>query len=274
MKNSCVIFACSIFSEDRLFVLRDFLKSLEDNFSESDIYIGINYGSIAKVENIIKEYNIKCTISRLEDETQYSLSDASAYQLALKLLKDSTKKYEYYWFIHTKSGVNSHSNYLRGGYIEKLIKRKSHIESLLSENKDFGSYGLLGLEFDENKNYQETDTEISLFENKKTEALKYNHAPFFYIHSLYVIDKRPIEMFFDNVTDIWFTSKLDRYYFEGIFPFIVSRSGYIPYLANRISCIGTDLKLSIDNWISKELNKNTEISYETSYFFDQLNPPM
>lgn len=274
MKNSCVIFACSIFSQDRLFVLRDFLKSFEDNFSQSDIYIGINYGSIVEVEDTIKEYNIKCTISRLEDESRYSLSDASAYQLALKLVKDSNKKYDYYWFIHTKSGVNSHSNYLRGWYIEKLIKRKSYIESFLNENKDFGSYGLLGLEFDENRNYQETDTEISLFENKKTDALKFNHSPFFYIHSLYVIDRRPIEVFFDNVSDVWFASKLDRYYFEGIFPFIVSRSGHIPYLANRISCVGTDLKSSIDSWILKELNKNTEINYETSYSFDQLNPPM
>lgn len=274
MKSSCLLFACSIFSEERLFVLRDFLKSLEENFAQSDIYIGINYGSTPEVENVIKEYNIKCTVSRLEEESRYSLSDASAYQVALKLLKDSNKKYDYYWFIHTKSGVNTHSNYLRGWYIERLIKRKDHIESFLSNNRDFGSYGLLGLEYDENKAYNETDTEIPLFENIKTEALKYNHTPFFYIHSLYVIDSRPIEVFFNNITDTWFTSKLDRYYFEGVFPFIVPRSGYIPYLANRISCVGTDLKPSIDSWVLNELNKNIDINYETAYSFDHLNPPM
>jgi len=274
MKNSCVILACSIFSKDRLFVLREFLKSIEKNFSESDVYIGINYSSIAEVEEVIKEYNINCTLSRLEDESRYSQSDASAYQLALKLLKDSNKKYEYYWFVHTKSGVNSHSDYLRTWYIEKLIGRKTHIEDFLSHNRDFGSYGLLGLEFDENRNYQETDTEIHLFENIKTEALKYNHAPFFYIHSLYVVNRDCIQTFFDNISDRWFSSKLDRYYFEGVFPFVVSRSGYIPYLANRISCIGTDLKPIIDNWISKELSKSISVNYETSYHFNQLNPPM
>lgn len=274
MKNSCVILACSIFSKDRLFVLREFLKSIEENFLESDVYIGINYSSIIEVEDVIKEYNIKCSISRLEDESLYSQSDASAYQQALKLLKDSNKKYEHYWFIHTKSGVNSHSDYLRSWYIEKLIGRKNHIEDFLSSNSEFGSYGLLGLEFDENRNYQETDTEISLFKNKKTDSLNYNHAPFFYIHSLYVISKESIQTFFDNISDLWFNSKLDRYYFEGIFPFIVSRSGHIPYLANRISCVGTDLKPIIDNWISKELSKSTAIDYETSYYFNQLNPPM
>jgi len=132
------------------------------------------------------------------------------------------------------------------------------------------------LEYDTNKLYSETDTEISLFQNNLSEELPHTHINFFYIHTLYVMRKEVLEKFFSLVTDEWFTSKLDRYYFEGVFPFIVSRSGYFPYISNKRSMNGLDLSKIHSSWISE----NNLISYEdyvdmhrTDYTFDQLNPP-
>lgn len=274
MRSTCVVFACSIFSHERLFVLREFLNSIEQNFSDSDVYMGINYGCLPEVEEISRSYNINLTLSRLKNEDMYSQSDASAYQIALGLLKSSGKTYEYYWFIHTKSGVNSHSDYLRGWYISKLLGRHNEIEPFIESKEEIGSYGLLGLEYDENRTFEDTDVEIQLFKNILTPELPYNHAPFFYIHAMYVLKNGPMEVFFKNTTEKWFNTRLDRYYFEGVFPFVVSRSGYIPYISNRISCSGKDLKPSIDLWISKDLKKDTTIEYETCYQFLQLKPPM
>lgn len=275
MTNSCIIFSVTILSKDREFVLRRFLETFKSKFSDSDFYIGINPGSLDNIEDIINEYKLNSQIARA-DVSLYSESDASAYQIALKLLYDSNKKYDNYWFIHTKSGVNSHSDYLREWYINNFLNRRENIEIILS-NKDIGSYGILGLEYDPNRHYNETDTEISLWENNISDELPYTHANFFYIHTLYVLTHEPMEKFFKLITNSWFNSKLDRYYFEGIFPFIVSRSGYFPYLENEISMNGTNLNSYQTDWLkTNQLESKYNYllnTFKTNYNFNQLAPP-
>lgn len=272
--SSCILFACSI-SPDREFVLRRFLDTFQNKFKECDLYIGINPNSSNNIENIIKEYNINYQIDKVK-ESLYTESDASAYQIALKLLYNSKKIYDNYWFIHTKSGFNSHSDYLREWYIDNFISRRDYIESFINTN-NLGSYGMLGLEFDPNKHYNETDTEISLWENNISNKLPCTHANFFYIHTIYALSYKPIENFFNLITNLWFNSKLDRYYFEGVFPFIVSRSGYFPYLENRISMNGTDLNNYQIDWLkSNNLDykyKDLINIFKTNYHFNQLQPP-
>jgi len=273
--SSCIIFAATILSEDREFVLRRFLETFKSKFSDSDFYIGINPGSLDNIENIIGEYKLNSQIARA-NESLYSKSDASAYQIALKLLYNSNKKYDNYWFVHTKSGVNSHSDYLREWYINNFLNRRNYIENFINI-EDVGSYGILGLEYDLNRDYLETDIEINLWKNNISDELPYTHANFFYIHTLYVLTHEPIKIFFNLITDSWFNSKLDRYYFEGVFPFITSRSGYFPYLENRISMNGIDLLPYQLDWLK---NNHLESKYghlvnkfKTNYIFNQLHPP-
>jgi hypothetical protein len=258
-------------SEDRLFVLDQFLSSFNNNFSDSDIYIGINYACIPQVEDILINSGLSIIYERLNDESLYTYSDASAYQIALKLLNKSNAEYEYYWFIHTKGAVNSHSDYLRQWYIDNLINRRLNIENLL-HTQGYGSYGLLGLEYNKDRVYSETDVEIPLFENILTDTLPYTHAPFFYIHTMYVICKKPIKTFFNYISDKWYNTNLNRYYFEGVFPFLVSRSGNIPYLSNRCSMNKLDLAPLIENWIRDNTGTSRKIDFESYYEFDQLRP--
>jgi hypothetical protein len=273
--SSCIIFAASIFSKDREFVLRQFLETFKSKFLDSDLYVGINPGSLDNIEDIINEYELNTQIAKV-NESLYSRSDASAYQAALKLLRDSGKEYDNYWFVHTKSGVNSHSDYLREWYINNFLNKRNSIEDFIS-TEDVGSYGMLGLEYNLNVAYTDTDVEISLWKNDIIKELPYAHMDIFYIHSLYVITKKPINVFFDLISDTWFNTKLDRYYFEGVFPFIVSRSGYFPYIENGISMNGTDLISYQSQWLS---NNNLESKYnyllnkfKTNYTFNQLYPP-
>jgi hypothetical protein len=275
MKKSCIIFACTILTDDRLFVLEEFLQEFAQDFLECDIYVGINPVSTLKVEEVLKNSNLK-VISERAPLDLYTSSDASAYQIALRLVRDSKNSYDTYWFVHTKGGVNSHSDYLRKWYIDTLLKDRIYIEDLLYNNEDIGSYGLLGLEYDTNKVYSETDVEISLFENELSKELPCTHAKFFYIHSLYAVRGEIVDKLFSLTTDKWFKEKLNRYYFEGVFPFIVSRLGYFPYLSNRTSATGVDLINFQDSWISENnlvhYKKYNNI-YRTNYKFDQLNPP-
>jgi hypothetical protein len=274
--KSCIIFACTIITNDRIHVLIQFLDSFKSNFADCDIYIGINNVSIPNIETIINSYDLNViSMSRCADEL-YTLSDASAYQEALKNLVVSGNEYENYWFIHTKGGVNIYSDYLRGWYIDNFINKRESIESFINTNDGIGSYGLLGLEYDIHQDYGDTDCDISLFENKLTNNLPYTHSNFFYIHTLYVINKKPMDIFRKSITNKWFTTKLDRYYFEGAFPFIVSRTGYFPYIENQYSCSGTDLQPYINDWITVNnliQFKNYSTIFKTNFKFNQLCPP-
>lgn len=267
-----VIFACTIIDHNRAFVLHKFLQTFKDYFSDCDLYIGINPVSIQETESIIEKYNLNSTMGRVEDSL-YSESDASAYQLGLRLLKQSQQTYDNYWFIHTKSGVNSHSDYLREWYLDEFLKQRNSIEKFLALNPNIGSYGKLAIEF---RDVDNTDVEIPLYENSKTVDLPNTHAPFYYLHSIYVLSCKPIEKFLSLITDKWFTTKLDRYYFEGVFYFIVSRAGYFPYVSNRYSCNGKDLKPLMDKWIVENTLEHYNDyldKYETNYTFNQLTPP-
>ena len=124
MKN-CVIFACTIISEQRIFVLHRFLQTFKDKFKDHDIFIGINSVSLNYIEDIIQTYNLNIVSMERCNTELYSESDASAYQVALKNVLRSGNTYENYWFVHTKSGVNEHSNYLREWYINNFLMNEA-----------------------------------------------------------------------------------------------------------------------------------------------------
>jgi hypothetical protein len=135
---------------------------------------------------------------------------------------------------------------------------------------------MLSVAYSRHKTYNEQDTNIPLFQNVLTSDLPYTHANFFYIHTIYAIKGAVVDKFFKLITGDWFTTKLDRYYFEGVFPFIVSRLGYFPYVANGIDMNGESILELNNSWISE----NTLLSYKeylplhkTNYTFNQLNPP-
>jgi hypothetical protein len=275
MKRSCVLFACTILSEERVRVLQDFLESFRKDFCDCDIYVGINPDSLPIVEHLIESSDLRVKGVARAPKELYTLSDTSAYQAAIKLVNQSNEHYEAYWFIHTKGGVNAHSDYLRKWYIDNLLSDRSAVEDFLAAHRYIGSYGMLGLAFDPQKAYREQDTDISLFQNNLTKELPYTHANFFYIHTLYVVKGEIVRSFLQLIQESWFESRLDRYYFEGIFPFVVSRLGYFPYIANSVDMNGQDLLSLNESWLQENNLPHSKYLhlYKTSFEFDQLNPP-
>lgn len=274
--KTCIVFACTCLSDDRLFVVEQFVNSFNQNFQDSDIYIGINYGSVSSVEAVLDKLtaNVKCI--RVTDEKMYTKSDAGAYQAALKLLVESNQRYDNYWFLHTKGGVNAHSDYLRGWYIDHLINNRQHVESIMQTG--VGSYGMLATHSDPwHQGSENYDIEIPLFSNVITDIFTCTKASYFYIHSIYVIGKGPMDIFLDNITDKFFNVKLNMYFFEGAMPYIASRTGYFPYVDNMISAhTDVDLRMYAYEWIlqnrKEELTKYLTLPYRL-YKFEQLMPP-
>jgi hypothetical protein len=231
------------------------MDTFKEHFSDADFYIGINYGSHLLVEPIIESYGLSTNITRLENEDLYCGSDASAYQLALKNLKQSSKKYDIYWFCHTKGSVNSR-RYERSLYISELFSKRYDIELMFQNNSMLGSYGLRGVSSgaagDQWMSFN-NDHDIEICSNKKYDSLQYNHINWSYIETMYVIKKEAVESFLKLTTDKFYDEKIkDKCYFEISFPWIASRCGYFPYIKQNICFWGhKDLKNITEEWINE-----------------------
>lgn len=266
VSKSCIIFSISVFTQDKIFVLKEFLDTFKIHFSECDYYIGINYGSIPEVEDVISEYNLNAVISRVKDESMYCGSDASAYQAALKILKDSKKSYDIYWFCHTKGAVN-HRPYERHLYISELFSKRLEIESIFNKHPYLGSYALRGVSrsaagVDWSK--YDKDHDVDICKNNITKQLPYTHVNWSYIETMYAINGKSVETFLNLTSENFYNNKINEpCYFETVFPWIVSRLGYFPYVKYQ-ECFFRE-----NNLLQK--TKNWIIENDLLYLIDYIN---
>lgn len=246
--KSCVVYAASIFDSSRMNVIREFFSSFKENFGDVDFYIGVNHGSVSNLEKVIDEYKLNCNFIR-GIEPLYTKTDASAYQAALKLLKQSGKTYDIYWFAHTKGGVNSREN-VRELYIKEFFSKRQEIEDMFTKYPQLGSWGLRGNSISaagvQWKDYN-VDCGLSICGNKSYSWMPYRHVNWSYIETLYVLNKTSVEEFLKQSPDEFFTTKLNPWYFETVMPWVPSRMGFFPYV-----------KIKRDFWDKCELTDITK----------------
>lgn len=262
--KSCIIFAVSIFDTSRLFVLHEFLTTFKKTFNDCDLYIGINYNSCLEVEEIIKTYNLNVVTERLMMSELYCGSDSSAYQLALKLLKESKKSYDLYWFAHTKGAVNDRP-YERNMYLSQLFSNRKQIETAFETYDQLGSFALRGVSRSAGQLQWSTynkDHEIEICSNIISKQLPYTHVNWSYIETMYVINKQTIETFLSLTSDIFYNTKIQEpCYFETVFPWLSSRCGYFPYV-HESNCFFGERNL---NEITKEWIYFNNLTHLTEY---------
>lgn len=264
--KSCVVFAVTIFDVSKLYVLREYLDVFKRDYSNCDIYIGINHGSVNEIESVIDSYQLN-TFSIRNTEDLYNTSDASAYQVALKHLKASGNRYDLYWFAHTKGGVNGR-DYERNLYLNELFGKRDEIELLFKTHGHIGSYGLRGVSGgaagDEWATFNR-DHVIDICTNIATDKLPYTHINWSYIETMYVLNKQSIETFFDITTDEFYNTKInDRWYFETIFPWVASRCGYFPYIRQEGCFFNNSISL-------KSITKSWIIENNLLYLMNYIN---
>jgi hypothetical protein len=263
MKSS-VIFAVSIFDENKIHVLDEFFNEFKRNFSDCDFYIGINYNSLPQVESIIESYRLNTFVSRVVKSELYTGSDASAYQAALKLLKYNNKSYDIYWFGHTKGAVN-HRPFERSLYLKELFGNRLEIESLFLNNPKLGSYALRGVSRSAGRLDWATynkDHEIHLCENVITNELPFTHVNWSYIETMYVINKESVETFLNVTTDNFYNNRISEpCYFETVFPWVATRCGYFPYI-KQSECFFKERNLKD---ITREWIENNKLYHLNNY---------
>jgi hypothetical protein len=260
--KTCIVFAVSIFDESKLYVLREFLTTFKQYFSECDIYIGINYGSLINVEHIINSYKLNTIVQRVDNVNLYTGSDASAYQAALELLKNSNCLYDIYWFAHTKGAVNDR-NYERTMYFNELFSKRIDIETLFKNYEYLGSYSLRGVSRSAgglNWSTFNADHDINICSNVVSKELPYTHINWSYIETMYVLNKQSVETFLKLTTYKFYNTFISEpCYFEVVFPWIVSRCGYFPYVRYNSCFFGErNLKDITTSWI--ESNNLTHLT--------------
>jgi hypothetical protein len=233
--KSCLVFAASIFDQSRIEVITDFFSSFKTYFADCSFYVGINYGSLANLENIIESFGLDCRFARLHSPGLYTRTDASAYQIALNLLKGSNQEYDLYWFAHTKGGVNPGRD-IRHWYLREYFAQRRDIEQMFAAYPHLGSYGLRGNSISaagvEWWDYKK-DTDLPICQNTKFASFVYDHVNWSYIETIYTIKKDPVEAFLANTHEAFYNTVLDPWYFETTFPWIGSRCGYFPYLKDK-----------------------------------------
>jgi hypothetical protein len=113
---------------------------LQTNFSDCDIYAGINYGACEEVENVLRKSTLNIHVDRLTDPYLHVDSDASSYQLALKNMYNSGKVYDVIWYVHTKGGHNSRDD-IRNLYLNNFYPHRNFIESKFEALPHLGIFG-------------------------------------------------------------------------------------------------------------------------------------
>lgn len=220
--GKCLVFAFWV--PPNMELLGDYYLNLVNNyFEKNDIYIGINCGTSENLINRIKN-----------DYPNYIIvpkdicinSDASAYQMALSLLK---KKYDYVVFGHTKGtsygNMSVSLNYR--DYNEKFFWTK--LDKMVSELSSNLNVGIVGTDYifdnQNSPNYDNINT-ICNFPFKKP-------CSGFYANTFYMMKGDIIEFLLKNINNDFFNKNLqdmgfNRYFFESHFPKISSMMGYKP----------------------------------------------
>lgn len=252
--KTCVIFAASVFDPSRLNVIEDFFSNFKHNFADAEFYVGINYGSIPTLESEIEKYGLNCIIQRASNGSLYTRTDASAYQLALKLLKDSGKKYDVYWFGHSKGAVNSRPEE-RKMYLNDFFSQRQTIEKMFQTYPALGSWGIRGNSISGAgvrwTDYN-VDSYVPICQNVLIPPFKYTHVNWSYIETLYTLKKEAVEAYVDALPPEFFTTKLDPWYAETVIPWVPSRCGYFPYVkTNRCFFDKCNLKDVTKQWIDE-----------------------
>ena len=235
--NTCILYAASIFDESKLNVLHDYFSIFKEYFSDADFYIGINPGSLPNLSDVIKGYGLNTTVC-YAPENLYTKTDASAYQKALSALKDGNKKYDLYWFGHTKGGVNQNvpgysRDNIRKMYLDDMFSKREEIEYLFKTHPDLGSWGIRGNSISaaqvQWRDYN-VDVGIPICGNVKMPPFNYTHVNWSYIETMYVLKKEAVEAYINTLPTEFFTTKLNPWYFETVPGWIPSRCGYFPYV--------------------------------------------
>jgi len=231
----CILFAAGLADEGRIYIVDELMTALKENLPNADYFVGINTDSCAGTSESILRHVTPVAMGTVPTAINVK-SDASAFQLAMRLLRESDRRYDLYWFIHTKGGYHNRDD-RRKVYIDRFIGKASDIRMIFSEFPSLGSYGLQGVikrpRWKSFRNYKK-DHVIDICRNIPHHGFKYTHVNWSYIDTIYAIRGEAINHFLDIAPDSFYYSRIkDLFYFETVIPWIPTRMGFFPYVETK-----------------------------------------
>lgn len=215
--KDAVVFACWFSVPERC---NQYIDAMRNNFPNEDVYFGINPSSsnYHKTLPLLGYENIE-----LVNENQVVNSDASAYQAALKNLRNSGKEYDNIYFIHTKAmsypqeqiWFSSYDSYYLG-----FFRQLQTIRNILDTETNVGGVSYVG------RNEPMNDSGYSKALDKYMKFPTDNVENIMSLLTFYTIRGNIVNKFLKNTSEDFFTDTLDRYFFETSFPLIVDKMGY------------------------------------------------
>lgn len=234
--KDCVLFAAWCPYLHRMY---PYIQILKKCYSNCDIFVGVNPNTKPEFIKLLNDNSINNIIH--VNPSQEVNSDASAFQAALKLYKNSSKDYRYVYFLHTKGmSYKSEEQWKtsRESYFDSFANRRLECEKLLSPD-DVGGCGLVA-----NFCWSLYNSDYIKYVTKFINPPHNQVQNVMWLTTNYAIKNDAVKYFVDNCKEEFFNVNLgDRYFFESSFPMIVE------LLSNkkRESCVYWDDNLK-DNY--------------------------
>lgn len=258
----CIVFTSYVPTEDKIWVGLEFLNKFVENFKDYDVYIG-DSNSCDSWLKTLDEYkkNLNIIYRQVPDYLDSGFGVVGAFQTALRLLKESGKKYDFCWFGHTK-GVTSNSHKFRNQVFEDFWDIREIVENKMTK-EDFIMYSPYITLTD---SVWLNGTLPLFLDGPDNDSLSSLYA--FWVHKGEVIEK-----FLDSVDPVFFEKdilsfdrlnynicypehpKVDRYFFERDFPMVYQKLDVGKKVLYRV-LDGGHKKYLGDSTIDKKTNNN------------------
>lgn len=258
--NICVVFAVGIESDNKMYVLDEYLDMLKTNFSGVDIYAGINFSANPNIEEKLENSGLNIKFHRISDVTFHILSDASAYQFALKMMMESGKRYDVVWFVHTKGGHNDRDD-IRSLYIKHFFPKRNYIESKFNQLEHLGVFGYRAGHYNWNNETNDKCLGIQnriirdIWDGVKTDLFPHTYCKYIIIETMFAMRAEILYKYFARYPE-FFDTRINtfptgRWFIElELCNIIPTRMGYYPvvFFDYHTKFLRT-LQFTIDNWI-------------------------
>lgn len=209
---------------------KTFLNIYEEYFPDAVLYVGINPSSYNdQWMNMLKHSSIE-TYYNLTPDRLILNSDASAYQTALRLVKEKNIEHDILWFNHQKSVAHADVRCITDRHMDGLMRNRHQIEQLFMNDPMLGVYALEGWGIDHDKMNAGNEEDYT----SRYLEFPYSVLKIATVYTFYAVRCTPVKILLEQSKKFLNEQLPHRYFFENDFCELIFRQGYIPYIEKWI----------------------------------------
>ncbi|MBG0776639.1 MAG: hypothetical protein H0S85_09430 [Desulfovibrionaceae bacterium] len=228
--RTAIVLASYMTGEAYLRYWQRLLRLFGDEFPEADLFVGVNPCPLAEPWLAALDASGLAVRSAVTPAGKVVASDASAYQTALRLLRDSGGRYDLVWFAHTKGATSNAVDALSANVIELFLNKEGVIR-LFAEEPRCGLFAAAGVVLPKPRTLVD-----------RYRSFRYPPLALSPIFTCYAVRGAPLHAFLDGCDVSFFDARIPgTHFFEFDFPQAVFRQGYAPVVRKVVQCEVGDL---------------------------------